>query len=242
MTDHPRSILAAVDFGDASGRAISIAGTLAERFGASLRLLHAGAFDVPPHLGSGELAGISAGDEVNRNRVAQFLTDFGRRHTKSAFAAVVDEGAPVDVILRESTTSDLVAMGTHGRRGPSRWLLGSVAERVLREVGRPLLIARASVKTFAPEEVFSRVLVYASAPLTGVAAMQYAGMLAERFDGRVVDARYEPVEPALERTSATLLAVAAPLERAGVWLSNIGEPIVRFCDRPILFVPESGKG
>jgi hypothetical protein len=57
----------------------------------------------------------------------------------------------------------------------------------------------------------------------------------------VVDARYEPVEPALERTAATLLAVASPTPRDARWLSDIGQPIVRFCDRPILFVPEGSR-
>jgi hypothetical protein len=30
-----------------------------------------------------------------------------------------------------------------------------------------------------------------------------------------------------------------PADRGGAWQSNIGEPIVRFCERPILFVPEA---
>jgi hypothetical protein len=64
-------------------------------------------------------------------------------------------------------------------------------------------------------------------------------MLADGFGGEVVDARYEPLEPALERTRATLLAVSMPAVRCGAWLSNIGEPIVRFCERPIIFVPEA---
>jgi nucleotide-binding universal stress UspA family protein len=37
---------------------------------------------------------------------------------------------------------DLVAMGTHGRSGPGRWLLGSIAEKVLRECRLPVLLAR----------------------------------------------------------------------------------------------------
>jgi hypothetical protein len=112
---------------------------------------------------------------------------------------------------------------------------------VLREVTRPLLVARAEANASPPEEVFRRVLVYASAPLLGVETTRYAHSLVDGFNGEVVDARYEPLEPALERTAATLLAVATPVSRAGAWLSNIGEPIVRFCERPIVFVPESSS-
>ena len=46
-------------------------------------------------------------------------------------------------ILRAAEDADLVAMSTHGRAGASRWLLGSVAEQVLRHCSRPLLVRRA---------------------------------------------------------------------------------------------------
>jgi nucleotide-binding universal stress UspA family protein len=238
MSDCPRSILVAIDFGDASGRAVSIAGALAQRCGSALRLLYAGAFDAPPYV-TADQARVCKDRHDNQNRATQCVTDFGRQHTTYAFTPVVDIGAPVDTILRESETADLVAMGTHGRRGPSRWWLGSVAERVLREIACPLLIARAEAKASRPEDVFRRALVYASAPLSSVETTRYAHSLVDSFNGEVVDAHYEPLEPALERTAATLLAVAAPVHHRGAWLFNIGEPIVRFCERPIVFVQES---
>jgi len=239
MTARPRSILVAVDFGEASARAIAIGGALAERCGASLRLLHAGAFDLPPYMTSAQppAGGLPAGND--RARATEFLADFGRRHTSAPFIPLVDEDAPIDAILRESVTSDLVVMGTHGRRGLSRWWLGSVAERVLRETGCPLLIAHAEIDAASAAGAFTRILVHASPPLSGKNATAYAAMLADGFGGEVVDARYEPLEPALDRTRATMLAVSMPVVRCGAWLSNIGEPIVRFCERPILFVPEA---
>ena len=238
MTGRPRSILVAVDFGEASGRAIAVASTIAERYGASLRLLHAGAFDVPPYMVSGEPRGGEQPARSELERANDFLADFGRRYAVSPFGLLIDDGAPVDAILRESRNSDLVVMGTHGRRGLSRWWLGSVAERVLRETTRPLLIAHAERDAQSAAHVFTRILVHASPPLSGTQATAHAAVLADAFGGEVVDARYEPLEPALERTRATMLAVSMPVVRCGAWLSNIGEPIVRFCERPILFVPE----
>jgi nucleotide-binding universal stress UspA family protein len=239
MTARLRSILVAVDFGEASARAIAIGGALAERYGASLRLLHAGAFDLPPYMTSAPppAAELPAGSD--RARATEFLADFGRRHAAAPFMPLVDDGAPVDAILRESVTSDLVVMGTHGRRGLSRWWLGSVAERVLRETGCPLLIAHAEKDAVPAARAFTRILVHASPPLSGTNATAYAAMLADGFGGEVIDARYEPLEPALERTRATLLSVSMPAVRCGAWLSNIGEPIVRFCERPILFVQDA---
>jgi nucleotide-binding universal stress UspA family protein len=55
-------------------------------------------------------------------------------------------GPPAEVILDMalSTPDSLVAMTTHGRSGLGRWLLGSVAERVVRYSGGPVLLHRAA--------------------------------------------------------------------------------------------------
>ena len=54
-------------------------------------------------------------------------------------------GAVADVILQtaEELQVDVIAMSTHGRTGPARWLLGSVAERVVRNSKVPVLLIRA---------------------------------------------------------------------------------------------------
>lgn len=71
------------------------------------------------------------------------------------------EGDPVDMILRaaEETSSDLIVMGTHGRRALARLLMGSVAEAVLRKAPCPVLTAKPDLirkkvieKTEAKEE------------------------------------------------------------------------------------------
>jgi nucleotide-binding universal stress UspA family protein len=50
-------------------------------------------------------------------------------------------GHPVESILQVSQQHDLVVMGTHGRSGLDRLLLGSVAERVTRQSTKPVLVA-----------------------------------------------------------------------------------------------------
>jgi nucleotide-binding universal stress UspA family protein len=62
-----------------------------------------------------------------------------------AQAEVVTEGGPVaDAIIAfaHKVQADLIAMSTHGRTGPSRWFLGSVADRVVRGAGVPVLMIR----------------------------------------------------------------------------------------------------
>jgi nucleotide-binding universal stress UspA family protein len=68
---------------------------------------------------------------------------------------IVDKSA-LDAILEESERlgADLVIMGTHGRQGAKRLMLGSVAERVLRESRIPLLAVRESVRPGPFRHVF----------------------------------------------------------------------------------------
>jgi len=54
--------------------------------------------------------------------------------------------APVQILEEcRAQDADLIAMSTHGRSGPSRWMLGSVAEKVLRAATVPLLLARSGM-------------------------------------------------------------------------------------------------
>ena len=55
-------------------------------------------------------------------------------------------GPVADSIVEYADTNsiDLIAMCTHGRTGLARWALGSVADRVLRAAGTPILLVRAS--------------------------------------------------------------------------------------------------
>ena len=65
------------------------------------------------------------------------------RHVK--VSSVVRYGHPAEEILDHAAFAviDLIAMSTHGRSGVSRWVLGSVAEKVLRASSTPLLLVRA---------------------------------------------------------------------------------------------------
>jgi nucleotide-binding universal stress UspA family protein len=60
-------------------------------------------------------------------------------------SSVVRYGHAAEEILDHAAFSgaDLIAMSTHGRTGVSRWVLGSVAEKVLRASTIPLLLVRA---------------------------------------------------------------------------------------------------
>jgi len=241
MTQLPASVLVAVDFGDASARAVALGGAIAEACGASLRLLHAESIEAPPYFTTEQIEVLTRQRQASRAQAEQYLLRFGKNHTERPLTAVVEDRSPVDAILQASESADLVVMGTHGRQGPKRWWLGSVAERVLREVAKPLLIVRAGGNA-GERGTFARVLVHAAPPVEGAAALAYAERLTSQFGGDVLDARGEALAAALDRTRPTILVAAAPVPRPGSWLSHHGEALVRTCELPILFVPDVTEG
>jgi len=76
----------------------------------------------------------------------EYLDGVAKSFAKDGIAAksVVLRGGPADVILDyiRDNAFDLVIMSTHGRSGPARWTLGSVADRVLRQSVAPVMIVR----------------------------------------------------------------------------------------------------
>ena len=82
---------------------------------------------------------------VFEESVQAFRDDLAHTDTPCS-VQVVFAFSPAARILAtvEDRAIDLVALTTHGRSGPSRWLYGSVAEHVVRECRAPLLVVRPS--------------------------------------------------------------------------------------------------
>lgn len=241
MTGQPLRILAAVDFGEAAMRAVALAGVLARRCGASLRLLHAEALEAPPYFTRAELEAIEGQARANRRRAEHYLREFGRRHTDHPFEAVVDSRAAADAILHAATGAGLIVMGTHGRRGPGRWWLGSVAERVLRETETPLLVVHARPVPEA-SAAFAAAMVLGSEESEGTRTRQLTAAIAGCVAGSVIEVQADDVRRARASLDATWVAVPAPTPRTGRWLSHVGEPLITGCMMPVLFVPEARGG
>ncbi len=84
-----------------------------------------------------------------------YLQRVGKKFPGSSVTYSVEPGKPEDVIIEKAAHEQgtLVTMATHGRSGMSRWLLGSVAEKVLRATTNPLLLVRAGVGGTAETKV-----------------------------------------------------------------------------------------
>ena len=143
-------VLVPVDFSASSGVALAHAVALADRFGASIHVLHC--WEVPAYLRpdltvwSGEVSATLA-DHAQKEAekgMELFLAD-AKLTGRKGLTAQVACGAPYATILAaaEEGRYDLIAMGTHGRTGLSHLLLGSVAEKVVRHARCAVLTVRA---------------------------------------------------------------------------------------------------
>ncbi len=90
-----------------------------------------------------EAEGRSTLEDYLAEHVARFESA-GVRFNKKRIAATLDFGDPADCILNlaRETDADLVIVGTHGRKGLDRLLVGSVATQVLRTATCPVLVMR----------------------------------------------------------------------------------------------------
>jgi nucleotide-binding universal stress UspA family protein len=232
----PSNILVPVDFGEASARAVAVAGALAARTGARVRLLHAESIEAPPYFTHEQIESLEKQRRSARAHAEKYLADFGRRQGLPDAEVVVQEGSPLSLIVEGARGVDLVIMGTHGRRGASRWWLGSVAERVVHESRTPVLVVRAD-SAGAPEEVFQRPLLVSSPGLQDGAGRRVAERLAGAFEGQVA-ARTATCEADLARERQASLIVVSRGE-PGIGIATTNERWLRSCSLPMLFVPET---
>lgn len=143
-----RRILVPVDFSERSLQALDYAVELGRPFGAELLVI----FVVEPvyYATPADLYGASANlsmllEEQMRIGEEQ-LAELGRRLAKRKVKhrTFLDAGVPYQMITDRagSLKADLIVMATHGRTGLSHLLLGSVAERVVRNASCPVLTVR----------------------------------------------------------------------------------------------------
>jgi nucleotide-binding universal stress UspA family protein len=141
-----KTILVPLDFGEPSSTALAYAVDLAEGLGARIYLLHA--FELPI-IGFPDGAMVVPPDIAARitNAAQKALDDAVARFTgrKVEMTPMLKQGDPRQVILDQAAElgAQLIVMGTHGRRGISRALIGSVAERVVRSSSIPVLTIHA---------------------------------------------------------------------------------------------------
>ena len=137
-----RKILVGTDFSEASVRARDYALNLAAP-GATMTFVHAHLLPLPEWPEPPYVPDWMPAEPSVREQTLERLRLFAApaRAVGLSVEVVLEEGLPADVILARAETlkPDLIALGTHGRRGFERWVMGSTAERVVRLANVPVL-------------------------------------------------------------------------------------------------------
>jgi nucleotide-binding universal stress UspA family protein len=184
-----RTILCPFDFSEYSRRAFDQAVAIARRYGATIAVLH-----VFPTLPSVAYAGgmipaeaVALSDE-DRAALLDHLRQFLHLDASGlpVTTPLIREGEPASAILEcaAELKTGLIVLGTHGRSGFERLVLGSVTEKVLRKAACPVL----TVPRLQPEVVpalpalFKNILCPVDFSGCSMSALEYAALLAQEAD------------------------------------------------------------
>lgn len=135
-----KTILHPTDFSPQSEHAFHLACSLARDHGGSVLLLHV---QEPPPVAEGGMVPLPPPMQT-REQLDEALAGIRPTDPQVKVARRVEEGLAANTILAvaEETKCDLIVLGTHGRTGLSRLLMGSVAEQVVRKAPCPVLTVK----------------------------------------------------------------------------------------------------
>jgi nucleotide-binding universal stress UspA family protein len=185
-------LLCPVDLSEASIRALVHAAALATWYEATLEILYvvaAGEHTVAAQPGT-PAASAAVGDrEAAAAAVRRALAAAAAATARLDPAIVIEEGRPHERIVQRAGArrADLIVMGTHGRGGFNRLLLGSVTEKVLRAAPCPVLTVPPTAGASTSAGVaFGRILCALDYSPSALKGLQYALELGRQGNGCVV--------------------------------------------------------
>jgi nucleotide-binding universal stress UspA family protein len=189
MVDVKR-ILCPVDLSEHSRHALEHALALGQWYKAPILVLHV--VDTPlTFVPAGAPGNTAAIPLVQPNEVKDEVLRFCASALASGHRmdVVVKEGTPAKEIVRqaEELPADLLILGTHGRGGFERLVLGSVTEKVVRTTRRPVLTVPPRVETAIPgPPLYKTVLCPVDFSDASTRAVEYALSIAKEADARLI--------------------------------------------------------
>jgi len=183
-------ILAPTDFSELATRSLEYAVELARRTGAEIVVIYADPFLPPPHFTSDQMDELVRTLELHRGAAKKELDRYAAENVPAEVTmhTRVVEDTPASAIVKtaDEIEADVIVMGTHGRGGVNRLLLGSVAERVLHETSRPLLTVREASRPAAGAPAKPRVLCPVNFSEAAHAALDVAVSFSNLLDADLV--------------------------------------------------------
>jgi nucleotide-binding universal stress UspA family protein len=185
-------ILCPIDFSDFSRRALDHAMAIASWYESTVTLVHVAAIAPPEVFAPGAGAFTSAALTIeDREALQASMKRFAESEGASSVPLVfeVAEGYPSTEILgrADEMPADLLVLGTHGRSGFERLVLGSVTERVLRKAACPVLSVPRGVPDVvpAPPVLFKHIVCAIDFSTCSMRALNFARSMAQEADAHL---------------------------------------------------------
>ena len=150
-----KTILVAVDFSDSSEAALAYAVELAKPLGARLVVMHSYELPVYGFPDGALVASVEVATRIMQGAQTGLEGMVERYKGDVQLDTIVRQGVPWEEVraVAEEVDADMIVIGTHGRKGIARALLGSVAEKILRTSTRPVLTIHAHASKSGEHEV-----------------------------------------------------------------------------------------
>jgi nucleotide-binding universal stress UspA family protein len=138
-------ILVPVDGSTSSRAAADLAFRLADSYGSQVTI--ATVADIPSHLYGVSAQAVDKILTESRHHLDEIRREAESREVDADY--IIREGEPAEILteLAGKKESDLIVMGSHGRTGLTRLLMGSVTDRVIKNSARPILVVRSAVSS-----------------------------------------------------------------------------------------------
>ena len=195
-------ILCPVDFSGCSRHALQQAQVIARWYGCQISVLHVytvpAMLTIPPY-GGPVVTEPRSPEPMQRERLQEELESFVKAAVSPEVATVAElvDGDPMQQILEKAKTlpADLIVVGTHGRSGFERLILGSVAEKVLLKATCPVLTVPPLATGVTSPPVFKQILCAVDFSDSSERGLQYALDLAQEADARLVVVHVLELQP-----------------------------------------------
>lgn len=189
-------ILCPIDFSEYSDHALRYAMKMANWYGARLHVLH-----VMPPLPPSTMSPLSeAGRQLTERNLAAVVERWREPHTDVTTEIIESAAPPARILERaEGLDVDLIVVGSHGRKGVERVLLGSVVEPLLHRSRRPVFVVPAGLNLARLEHPvdFTHIVCAVDFGAPSLAALAHAFSIAEESDAHLTLLNVIEVPPEL---------------------------------------------
>ncbi len=180
-------ILVPTDMSDFANLALRYAAMFREKLGSALTLLYADELYLPVDLLEAPLGYYLENAPDSRQKIQARFAEYAKAQIGGKFETTIVQDSPSRAVISTAKAihADLIIMGTHGRQGLRRALLGSVTENVLHETDIPVLTVTPALMRGKADIGIRRILCPVNFTHVARESLQHAAAVAAELDAEL---------------------------------------------------------